>query len=136
MMTRVVKDERLQHLTENEHAALEDFVARLRQCYGDDVLRVVLFGSKARGDGDEESDLDVLVVVRVPVEDYEQHWMQIVDMAWEAGFERDVVFSPLIEDEASYAQMRRWNLLINRNIERDGIELWTQLPSEQPLVPA
>jgi predicted nucleotidyltransferase len=51
------KVDRLGHLTKSERAALETFVARLRQRYGDDLLRVVLFGSKARGDSDEESDL-------------------------------------------------------------------------------
>ena len=131
----MLQHDRLQHLTANERAALASFVARLRQRYGDDVLRVVLFGSKARGDAGEESDLDVLVVVRVPLEDYERHWVQIVDMAWEVEFEHDfLALSPLVRDEAAYAQMRQWNLLINRNIEQDGVELW--LPSESPLEPA
>lgn len=128
------KDEHLQHLTENERAALGAFVARLRQRYGDDVLRVVLFGSKARGDFDDESDLDVLVVVRISEENYWQHWLQIADIAWEVEFEYDLVLSPLIKGEAAYAQMRQWNLLINRSIEQDGIELWTRLPSELSLV--
>jgi predicted nucleotidyltransferase len=132
----MLEHERLQHLAANERAALAAFVARLRQQYGDDLLRVVLFGSKARGDADKESDLDVLVVVRVPLEDYDRHWMQIVDLAWETGFERDLVFSPLIKDEAAYAQMQEWNLLINRNIEQDGVELQTfTLPAPFPVGP-
>ncbi len=129
--------DRLQHLTANERAALGAFVARLRQQYGDDLLRVVLFGSKARGDADDESDMDVLVVVRVPLDDYERHWTPIVDLAWDVEFEHDfLVLSPLIKDEASYAQMQEWNMLINRNIEQDGIELWNRLPSKPSLVPA
>jgi predicted nucleotidyltransferase len=130
-----IPTDRLQHLTSNERAALDTFVARLRQRYGDDVLRVVLFGSKARGGADEESDLDVLVVVGIPEESYWQHWQQIADLAWEVEFEYGLVLSPLIRDKAAYTQMRRWNLLINRNIEQDGIELWTQLPSEPSLAP-
>jgi len=39
-------DERLSHLTANERAGLAALVDRLRQRYGDDLLRVVLFGSK------------------------------------------------------------------------------------------
>ena len=133
----MLQHDRLRHLTKNERAALAAFVARLRQRYGDDVLRVVLFGSKARGDAGEESDLDVLVVVRVPLEDYERHWVQIVDMAWEVEFEHDfLVLSPLIKDEAAYAQMQEWNLLINRNIEQDGIELWDLQANKPSLVSA
>lgn len=125
----------LRHLTAKECAALEDFVARLRRRHGHDLLRVVLFGSKARGDADEELDLDVLVVVRTPEEGYWQHWLQIADLTWEVEFEYHLVLSPLIRDQASYEQMQQWNLLINRNIEQDVIILWTRRPNESSLAP-
>lgn len=38
-------------------------VADLRELYGDRLQQVMLFGSYARGDADEESDLDLLVVL-------------------------------------------------------------------------
>jgi predicted nucleotidyltransferase len=53
----VTRDSKLAHLTENERQALAELVERLHRRHGDDLLRVVLFGSKARGDFDEESDL-------------------------------------------------------------------------------
>jgi predicted nucleotidyltransferase len=40
------------------------FVDRLRPRYGGALLPVVLFGSKARWDFDDESDLDVRVAAR------------------------------------------------------------------------
>jgi len=118
----------LQHLTENERAALEAFVSQLHQRYGNDVLRVVLFGSKARRDFGEESDLDVLVVVRFPGDDYWEHWKQITDMAWEAEFKYGVVMSTIIKTPAVYNQMQRDRLLLYRNIEQDGIMLWMTQP--------
>ena len=118
----------LQRLAENERSALEAFVAQLRQRYGDDVLRVVLFGSKSRGDFDAESDLDVLVVVRFPEDDYWEHWKQITDIAWEAEFQYGVVMSTIIKTPAVYDQMQRDRLLFYRNIERDGVTLWMTQP--------
>jgi len=56
---------RVPHLTPNERTGLATFVNRLYQCYETHLLQVVLFGSKARRDFDEESDLDVLVVVHM-----------------------------------------------------------------------
>lgn len=117
----------LAHLTENERRALAELVERLRRRYGDDLLRVVLFGSKARGDFDEESDLDVLVVVRIPDEDYLQRRREIVSWTVDLMLEYGSVISTHIYDEPAYAQLRRWNTLLNRNIERDGIELWTSI---------
>ena len=122
-------DERLLHLTRNERSGLAAFVDRLRQRYGDDLQRVVLFGSKARGDFDDESDLDLLVVVRMANGDYRQYWNEIVGIAWDIELAYSIVTSLVIKDGADYETMREHQLLLARNIERDGIELWTTQPS-------
>jgi len=56
------------------------------------VHEIRVFGSRARGDATEESDLDVLVVV-----DYLDHEIEkyISDCAWEAGFPEDIVIMPI-----------------------------------------
>jgi predicted nucleotidyltransferase len=48
------------HLNE-EGRLIEEIVARIRRTIGPD--RVILFGSRARGDAHPESDFDLLVVV-------------------------------------------------------------------------
>jgi predicted nucleotidyltransferase len=107
-------------------------VDRLYQKYGDNLLRVVLFGSKARGDFDEESDLDVLVVLHLVGGGYWEHRRQISAIAYELELEYSVVFSLVVMDQLEYAEMRGANLLINRNIQQDGIELWTS-PKSLPI---
>jgi len=42
----------------------EEFAIRLKAKYGERIQNVILFGSVARGDYREESDIDVLVVTR------------------------------------------------------------------------
>ena len=122
-------DDRLSHLRSNERDGLVAFVDRLRQRYGGDLLRVTLFGSKARGDFDDESDLDLLVVVRMANGDYRQYWNEIVGIAWDVELAYSIVTSLVIKDAADYETMREHQLLLARNIERDGIELWTTQPS-------
>ena len=51
-------------LSPEDQRAAEDFLAAARGHFGDRLLRVVLYGSKARGDAHSESDLDLLVVFR------------------------------------------------------------------------
>jgi predicted nucleotidyltransferase len=123
-------------LTPDERAGLDAFVDRLRQRYGDDLLRVRLFGSKARGDFHEESDFDLLVVVRMKDGTYRQHWREIVDISAEIELEYGYVTSLVIKNESDYARMCQHQLLLARNIEQDGIDLWMKPPGELTFVSA
>ncbi|CAD5244121.1 nucleotidyltransferase family protein [Thermococcus camini] len=45
---------------------------KIREAFGERVKEVIIFGSRARGDWNEESDLDVMVVLdRVNPEDWD-----------------------------------------------------------------
>ncbi len=122
------QDERLAHLQAAERAVLAACVAQLREHYGDDLLHLALFGSKARGDSDAESDLDLFIVVRVADDENQR---KISDIVQKIQFEYYMVSTLIIEDEAGYAKMRKEHLLLFRNIRRDGIVLWTTLPKYQ-----
>jgi hypothetical protein len=54
---------------------------------------VVLFGSRARGDADPDSDMDVLVVVDDLTGELEDY---ISECAWQAGFEHGIVLVPVV----------------------------------------
>jgi len=123
-------------LTSDERAGLDAFVDCLRQRYGDDLLRVRLFGSKARGDSHEESDFDLLIVLRIESGDYRRHWNELVDLAWDVQLAYGIIISFVLKDDTSYARMQRDGLLLARNIERDGVDLWMTRPSVPTFEPA
>ncbi len=50
---------------EKKAQALNEFLRVLRERFRDSIEEVILFGSYARGDYDEESDIDVLIVGEV-----------------------------------------------------------------------
>jgi len=123
-----VKVEQLTQLRPQERAALGEYLDRLRVRFGDRVLRVVLYGSRARGEEDAESDLDVLVVVDDG--DYQFH-REVALEAFEPSLKHSALISPQVWDRARYEQQRAWQLLFFRNLERDGIQLWTELRKSQ-----
>lgn len=55
--------------------------------------KVILFGSRARGDAEPDSDMDVLVIVDELTEGKEDY---ISECAWEAGFEYGIVLVPVV----------------------------------------
>lgn len=57
------------------------------------LLDIRVFGSRARGDADEYSDLDVFLEVESLDRDIEE---LISDIAWEVGFAHHLVISPLV----------------------------------------
>lgn len=77
-----------------------------------------VFGSRARGDEDEYSDLDVFV--EVPSLD-KQLKEKILDVVWEVGFENFMVISPLIftKDEIENSPLRSSPIV--KNIVEEGV---------------
>jgi predicted nucleotidyltransferase len=79
-------------LSANDRRAIEEAVALLRDRFP--VERVILFGSKARGDDDAESDVDLLVLTSRPLSRSERR--AISDAVFPIQLRHDAVLSPLI----------------------------------------
>ncbi|MDI6754574.1 MAG: nucleotidyltransferase domain-containing protein [Thermodesulfobacteriota bacterium] len=81
---------------------------------------LVLFGSRARGNADPYSDMDVLVVVDrldKEIEDY------ISDCAWEAGFEEGIVILPIIFTKDEWEKGSERFSLLAQAIRSEGVSL-------------
>lgn len=81
-------------LTEMEHIEkqiIDTFTSLVKK--RSEVFRIVLFGSRARGDADPDSDMDVFVLVDALTGELEDY---ISECAWEAGFKHGIVIVPVI----------------------------------------
>ncbi|MCH8960178.1 MAG: nucleotidyltransferase domain-containing protein [Bacteroidetes bacterium] len=100
-------------------AALDDARRRLAGLYGDRLVRVILYGSQARGDARDESDVDVLVILRGPI-NVVAELKRLTDLKLDLLEKYDVYVSLQPFTEADY-QQRRSPLLIN--VHAEGIVL-------------
>jgi predicted nucleotidyltransferase len=83
-------------------AALAEAKARLVALYGDRLDRVVLYGSYARGDAREDSDVDLLVVLRGTYEPYaEGKEISAIRLALSLRHGVDVAMQPYSVTEAA-----------------------------------
>ncbi len=48
---------------------LDEFILELKRRYGDRIYEVIVFGSYARGDASDESDIDVLIIGDVKLDE-------------------------------------------------------------------
>ena len=116
----------LGHLTKRERMALDAFLARLRATHGREVALVQLFGSKARGDFDAESDIDLLVVIE---RNGRRLWNDVVALETDLMLKYDTVISSLIMSREDYEWHKLHRAPLYRNVEREGVDLWTSSTS-------
>jgi uncharacterized protein len=107
-------------LASSERAALRAFLDRLRALPDIDVTEARLFGSRARGEGHEHSDLDVAVVL---ASDARRHRYRIYDLAYDIGLAHGVQLAPLVLDEARLAELRSRERRLATVLETEGIPL-------------
>jgi uncharacterized protein (UPF0332 family)/predicted nucleotidyltransferase len=112
---------RLQHLTPQEREVLCEFLSRLRERCSDRIAHVWLFGSKVRGDSDEESDMDLLIVAR----DGDDALRKVVgEIAYDLSLEHGVLLCEHVVSTWRFAQMHVRQEPLYKNIVREGVDLW------------
>lgn len=67
-----------------------------RSVYGDNVIAIYLYGSYAREDPDNESDIDITAIVKGNRLDLQNQLKRIWDISADIGLENDVVVSPTV----------------------------------------
>ncbi len=99
--------------------ALTRYRARLEEALPGRALRVTLFGSYARGEAHEDSDVDILVLLRSATH---AERARAIDVGGLLGFELLLPIAPVVMTETEWAELVRRERLLVREIARDGVE--------------
>ena len=100
--------------------ALDEYVARLRVVFGHRLAEVRLFGSFARGEANEDSDVDVLVLV---------DGLTNLEIGVAAGEVAAVIqktglaLAPLPMATERLAELRRQGSALARDLDADGLSV-------------
>jgi predicted nucleotidyltransferase len=92
--------------------------SRLAATLTDNFVGMYAFGSRVRGDHDQNSDFDVLVIVRNKNPKVESI---IVDIFLEEEAENGISFDPVIKSLACFELEKEHNTPFYENVVRDGV---------------
>lgn len=85
------------------------------------LYKLILFGSRARGDANPQSDMDIVVVLNDSAK--EEDFDYVSDSAWEAGFERGIVIVPVVFTRSEWEKGPERYSLLAQAVEAEGLPL-------------
>ena len=105
------------NLKENERNALLELKEKLLQKFPN--VEIILYGSKARGDSDEESDIDLLILLDSEVS--RQVREKITEITYDLELKYDVVFGIIVEDRDFWNSPLANAMPLHWNVDKEGI---------------
>lgn len=108
---------------ENElETILYIFAEQVKQLFRDKLKGIILFGSYARGDYDNESDIDVMVLVDMEKMEIKKYRSQIVDITTELDWEYDIVLSPIVQNYDEFKKYKNASGFF-KNVMQEGVSI-------------
>ena len=102
---------------------LEKLIKIYKSVYEENIQRIILYGSYARGDYSATSDVDFVALVDGERETLQQKLKQVWDKSSELEIECETILSPTVIPCDEFEKYRE-SLPYYKNIEREGIELY------------
>lgn len=111
-------------ITLDDKEIFDDVVKAILSVLGDDVVKIILYGSVARGDNTWESDVDIAVLTKREIRLGSEIHKKLSRTVWDLGMECDVLFS-VITIEINHFNEWLFALPFYFNIDEERIVLWT-----------
>lgn len=110
----------LDHMSKTERYAIEQFGETVKNCLGEYVVKMSIFGSKVRGDYRATSDIDVLVIVK----ERSLHVMdQIAEITSDLNIKYDLSISPVVFSEQEYDMNAKMASPFSLAVREEGLSL-------------
>lgn len=102
---------------------MEQYVVEIQNIYGAHLRRVILYGSYARGDYKDDSDIDIMILLDMPDLESKKYSQQLSYMTYDFNLDNDVDIKPIVKNEEFFI---KWvtNYPFYASIQKEGVVLY------------
>ena len=109
--------------TRNELNLILQAMAQAYQAvYGANIVKIILYGSYARGDHQKDSDIDIVAIVQGERQSLQQKLKRVWDISSDLELEYGIIIFPTVIPFAEYEKYKK-DLPYYRNIHNEGVEV-------------
>lgn len=101
---------------------LNEMGVQLKNLFGSRLEQVVLYGSYARGDFDEESDIDIMALVDMDKTELSKYRRTVSNMTSDMDLKYDVLLSVKLQDKPTFEKYRQ-ALPYFQNVMWEGVQI-------------
>ena len=114
--------ERGEDMNSNKRDIILRFSQQVKVILGNKLDKVILYGSYARGDYNEHSDVDIMILTTLTDEEIEEVETEIFDLAFDFQMDYDIDISVVIQNKERF---NYWlgALPFYNNVQKEGIVL-------------
>ena len=102
---------------------IQEYVMAIKKIYGSHLKQVILYGSYARGDFHEDSDVDIMILVDLPEEELNTFSDKISELGFEYIITHDIWFMPVVKNLEHFQYWSKAYPFYS-NVVKEGIALY------------
>ena len=87
------------------------------------ISKIILFGSYARGDATEGSDIDIMILCKDDNSTAQKHLLDVFHRADKVAFENDILIQIDLQNESFFDEWSE-DLPYYKNIKKEGVVLY------------
>lgn len=110
-------------MSDKMQSLIELYVTEIKKIYGSHLRQIILYGSYARGDYRQDSDVDIMILLDLSDMELKVYSKQLSYMTYDFNMDNDVDIKPIAKSEKHF---KKWvvNYPFYANINKEGIVLY------------
>ena len=109
--------------TQNElYTVVSDFARQIENIFRDKLKHIILFGSYAREEQDEGSDIDIMILVDIDKMTIRNYRAKVIEIVTEFEWNFNVIISPIVQNYDEFEKYKDASGFF-KNVIKEGVRI-------------